>query len=157
MYLFMQFIPCSGQPPIFTLEPQDAVVPMTGDNATFTEALHCASFSPNTIITWYRGSVQITNGTTRTIHDNGTLEFHPLIVNVDLTEEGVEYHCILTNASGSVISRTAILKLPSKLFILFFINVSVMLREKSCLLLGILSFNLTQKLFFNLYILAIQN
>ena len=143
----MQFIPCSGQPPIFTLEPQDAVVPMTGDNATFIEALHCAHNSPNTTVTWYRGSVQITNGGTRTIHDNGTLEFHPLIANVDLTEEGVEYHCILTNASGSVISRTAILKLPSKL--LFFINVSVMLREKSCLLLGILSFKLTQKLFLN--------
>ena len=130
MYLFMQFIPCSGQPPIFTLEPQDAVVPMTGDNATFIKALHCASFSPNTTLKWYRGSVQLTNGTTRTIHDNGTLEFHPLIANIDLTEEGVEYHCVLTNASGSVISRTAILKLPSKLFILFFINVSVMCNVK---------------------------
>ena len=43
-------------------------------------------------------------------------EFHPLIANVDLTEEGVEYHCILTNAFGSVTSRTAILKLTSKLF-----------------------------------------
>ena len=111
----MQFIPCSGQPPRFTLEPQDAVLPTTRDNNALSAALHCACDSPNTTLTWYRNSVQITSGGTRTIHDNGTLEFHPLIANADLTEEGVEYHCILSNAFGSVISRTAILKLASKL------------------------------------------
>ena len=111
----MQFIPCLGQPPRFTLEPQDAVLPTRG-NAALSAALHCAHDSPNTTVTWYRGSVQITSGFIRTIHDNGTLEFRFLIANADLTEEGVEYHCILSNAFGSVISRTAILKLASKLF-----------------------------------------
>ena len=73
-------------------------------------SLHCAHDSPNTTVTWYQGSTQITSdGGTRTIHDNGTLEFHPLIANADLTEEGVEYHCILSNAFGSTISRIAIL------------------------------------------------
>ena len=115
----MQFIPCSGQPPIFTLEPQDGVLPTTTDNEALNAALHCVHDSPNTTLKWYRGSVQITSGGTRTIHDNGTLEFHPLIANADLTEEGVEYHCILSNAFGSVISISAILKLASKLFILF--------------------------------------
>ena len=112
-FIFFTYI---GQPPRFTLEPQDAVLATIRDNNAIGESLHCSHNSPNTALTWYRGSVQITNGTTRTIHDNGTLEFHPLIANVDLTEEGVEYHCILTNAFGSVTSRTAILKLTSKLF-----------------------------------------
>ena len=107
------------------------------DNNAIGESLHCLYNFPNTILTWYRDSVQITNGTTRTIHDNGTLEFHPLIANADLTEEGVEYHCILSNAFGSVISRTAILKLASKLFYI----IRVMLRGSSCVLLGILSFH----------------
>ena len=113
----MQFIPCLGQPPRFTLEPQDAVLPTTRNNDALNASLHCAHDSPNTTLTWYRNSVQITSGTTRTIHGNGTLEFHPLIANADLTEEGVEYHCRLSNAFGSVISRIAIFKLASKLFI----------------------------------------
>ena len=54
-------------------------------------------------------------GATRTIHPNGTLEFHPLIANADLTPEGIEYYCRLSNDFGSIISRTAILKLASKL------------------------------------------
>ena len=91
------------------------MLPTTRDNEALSASLHCAHDSPNTTLTWYRGSVQITSGTTRTIYDNGTLEFHPLIANADLTVEGVEYHCILSNAFGSVISRTATLKLASKL------------------------------------------
>ena len=78
-------------------------------------SLHCAHDSSNTTVTWYRGSQQVTSGGTRTIHPNGTLEFHTLIANADLSEEGVEYHCRLSNAFGSVISRTALLKLASKL------------------------------------------
>ena len=111
----MQFIPCSGQLPRFTLEPQDAVLPTTRGSDPVGASLHCAHNSPNTTLSWYRGSQQVTSGSTRTIHDNGTLEFHPLIANVDLTAEGVEYHCRLSNTFGSVISRTAILKLASKL------------------------------------------
>ena len=91
------------------------MLPTTRDNEALSAALHCAHSSPNTTVTWYRGSVQITSGGTRTIYDNGTLEFHPLIANADLTEEGIEYHCRLSNTFGSVISRTAILKLASKL------------------------------------------
>ena len=109
MFLF------SGQPPRFTLEPQDAVLSTTRGSDPVGASLHCAHDSPNTTLSWYRESIQITDGGTRTIHDNGTLEFHPLIANVDLTEEGVEYYCILSNTLGSVISRTAILKLASKL------------------------------------------
>ena len=77
-------------------------------------SLHCAHNSPNTTLSWYRGSTQITNDDTRTVHDNGTLEFHPLIANVDLTADGVKYNCILSNAFGSVSSRSAVLKLTSK-------------------------------------------
>ena len=97
------------------------MLPTTRNNEALAASLHCAHNSTNTTHTWYRGSVQITSGFTRIIHDNGTLTFNPLIASADLTVEGVEYHCMLSNAFGSVISRTATLKLASKLFILFFI------------------------------------
>ena len=105
----------TGQPPRFTLEPQDAVLPTTRNNEALNASIHCAHDSPNTTLTWYRDSVQINSGGTRIIHANGTLQFRPVIADADLTEEGVEYHCRLSNAFGSVISRTAILKLASKL------------------------------------------
>ena len=114
----MQFIPCSGQPPRFTLEPQDAVLPTVRGSDPVGASQHCAHDSPNTTLSWYRGSQQVTSGGTRTIYRNGTLEFNPLIANVDITADGVEYHCVLSNAVGSVISRTAILRLVSKLKVL---------------------------------------
>ena len=55
------------------------------------------------------------NDSTRILHDNGTLEFRPLIDHADVTEEGVEYQCILSNYFSSVISRTALLQSASKL------------------------------------------
>ena len=91
------------------------MLPTTRGSVGLHAALHCAHDSPNTTLTWYRGIELVATGNTRTIHDNGTLEFHPLIANADLTEDGIEYHCRLSNAFGSVISRTAILKLASKL------------------------------------------
>ena len=91
------------------------VLPTTRGGVPIGGSLHCAYSPPNTTVTWYRGTTQVTSGNTRTIHDNGTLEFHPLIATVDLTEEGVEYHCRLSNAFGSAISRTAILQSASKL------------------------------------------
>ena len=108
------FILYSGQPPRFTLEPQDAVLATTRGSNPIGASLHCAHNSVNTTVTWYRGTTQIMSGGTRTIHDNGTLEFHPLVANADLTMEGVEYHCVLSDAFVVAISRTAILKLASK-------------------------------------------
>ena len=90
------------------------MLPTVRDSNPVGASLHCAHDYPNTTLSWYRGSTQVTSGGHRTIHDNGTLEFHPLIADADLTPEGVEYHCRLSNAFGSVISRTAILKLASK-------------------------------------------
>ena len=111
----MQFIPCSGQPPRFTLEPQDAVLYTVRGSNPVGASLHCAHNSTNTTLLWYRESERIFFGATRTIHPNGTLEFHPFIANADLTPEGIEYYCRLSNDFGSIISRTAILKLASKL------------------------------------------
>ena len=91
------------------------MLPTTRGSDPVGASLHCAHNSPNTTLSWYRGSTQVISDMTRTIHDNGTLEFNPLIANADLTAEGVEYHCRLSNPFGSVISRTAILKLASKL------------------------------------------
>ena len=112
---FVVYFTYIGQPPRFTLEPQDAVLPTTKGSDPVGASLHCAHESPNTTLSWYRGSEQVMSDMTRTIHANGTLEFNPLIANADLTAEGIEYHCRLSNAFGSVISRTAILKLASKL------------------------------------------
>ena len=79
-------------------------------------SIYCSyNSSSTTTVTWYRESTQITSGGNRVIHGDGTLEFNPLMANVDLTEDGVEYRCVLSNAFGSVISRAAILKLASKL------------------------------------------
>ena len=84
--------------------------------------LHCAHNSPNTTLKWFRGSVELDLGIFRTIHDNGTLEFTLLIDNFDLSDTGVEYHCMLSNAFGSVISRTATLQSTCKLYnVVFFI------------------------------------
>ena len=51
----------------------------------------------------------------RILHPNGTLEFRVLLERGDVSEDGVEYYCQLTNAFGSVISRTALLQSASKL------------------------------------------
>ena len=92
-------------------------------------SLHCAHDSPNTTLSWYCGSQQVLSGGTRTIYPNGTLEFHPLIANADLTEEGVEYRCRLSNTFGSVISRAAILKLASKLIAVLFIRILYVIKK----------------------------
>ena len=105
----------SDQPPRFTLEPQGALLATTRNGNPIGASLYCSYNSSSTTVTWYRESTQITSGGNRVIHDNGTLEFNPLIANVDLTEDGVEYRCVLSNAFGRIISRAAILKLPSKL------------------------------------------
>ena len=95
------------------------MLPSTRGSDPVGTSLHCSYSPPNTTVTWHRGSTLVTSGNTRTIHDNGTLEFHPLIANVDLTPEGVEYHCTLSNAFGGAISRTAILQLASKLLYIY--------------------------------------
>ena len=50
------------------------------------------------IVTWYRNGAPSTYTDTRILYDNGTVEFRPLIAQVDVTAEGVEYHCVLSNA-----------------------------------------------------------
>jgi len=69
---------------------------------------------PGTTLTWFRGSTMLTNTSTITIHNNGTLELQPL-VDADYSPTGVEYHCVLSNQFGSVTSRTAIIQLAGKL------------------------------------------
>ena len=51
----------------------------------------------------------------RILHPNGTLEFRVLLDHADISEAGIGYYCQLTNAFGSVISRTALLQSASKL------------------------------------------
>ena len=91
------------------------MLPTFRDGNPIGASIHCAHDFLDTIVTWFRGSTELTSGETRTIHDNGTLEFTFLIDGVDLSATGVEYHCILSNAFGSVVSRTAILQSTCKL------------------------------------------
>ena len=102
------------QPPRFILEPQDAVLPTRRGNDLFNASIHCSHNSSNTTVTWYRNGAPLTYTDTRILYDNGTVEFRPLLAPIDVTTDGVEYHCVLSNASGSVISRTAVLQLASK-------------------------------------------
>ena len=109
------FIICSGQPPRFTLEPQDAVLPTARGSDSVRASIHCTHESPDTNLAWYRDGLPMEYDDTRILHPNGTLEFRPLIDRADVTVEGVKYHCMLSNAFGSVISRTALLQSASKL------------------------------------------
>ena len=102
------------QPPRFILEPQDAVLPTARGTDSVIASIHCSHNSSNTMVTWYRNGVPLTYTGTRILYDNGTVEFRPLIALVDVSADGVEYHCVLSNAFGSVISRTALLQSASK-------------------------------------------
>ena len=100
------------------------MLPTFRDGNPVGASIHCAHESSNTTLKWFRGSAELDLGTTRTIHPNGTLEFTFLIDNVDLSATGIEYYCMLSNAFGSVISRTAILQSTCKLYnvILFILH-----------------------------------
>ena len=92
------------------------MLPTLRDGNTVFASIHCSTDSPATNLSWFCDGVQITtNITTRLLYPNGTLTFDPLIVGRDLSPEGVRYYCMLSNAFGSVISRTAILQQASKL------------------------------------------
>ena len=92
------------------------MLPLSRDGNPLGAFIHCAHEPPDTNLTWFRESEKIVSGGTRIIHPNGTLEFTFLIDNFDLSATGVEYHCMLSNAFGSVISRTAILQSTCKLY-----------------------------------------
>ena len=116
-YLYMLNLNfCSGldQPPRFILEPQDAVLPTVIGTNSVSASIHCSHNSVNTTVTWFRNGVPLTYTANRILRDNGTVEFRPLIAAVDVTTEGVRYFCVLSNAFGSVISRTALLQSASK-------------------------------------------
>ena len=103
------------QPPRFILEPQDAVLPTARGSDPVHASIRCTHEPPNTNLTWYRDGLPMVYDETRILHPNGTLEFRPLIDRADVTVDGVEYWCILSNTFGSVISRTALLQSASKL------------------------------------------
>ena len=92
------------------------MLPTSRDGNPVGTSIHCAYDYPNTTVTWFRGSAELTPGENRIVHDNGTLEFTFLIDNVDLSATGVHYHCVLCNAFGSIISRIAILQSTCKLY-----------------------------------------
>ena len=52
----------------------------------------------------------------RILLPNGTIEFRVLLERADVSVDGIEYYCQLSNAFGSVISRTALLQAASKLY-----------------------------------------
>ena len=56
----------------------------------------------------------------RILHPNGTIEFRVLLERADVSVDGIEYYCQLSNAFGSVISRTALLQAASKLINLLY-------------------------------------
>ena len=91
------------------------MLPTARGTDSVTASIHCSHDTPNTTLVWFRNGVALTYTDTRILHDNGTVEFRPLIALVDVTAEGVKYQCMLSNAFGSVISRIAFLQSASKL------------------------------------------
>ena len=104
-----------GQPPRFTSEPQDRLLYPVRNGVSVNGELFCGHDSPGATLRWFRNGNPLTNTGTRTVHDNGTVVFRPLISDVDISPTGIEYHCVVTNEYGSVISRTAILYEASRL------------------------------------------
>ena len=92
---------------------------VSSDNNPVSASIHCTHETPDTTLTWYRNGVVVTYDSTRRLHSNGTLEFRPLIDRADVSVQGVGYQCMLSNAFGSVISRTALLQSASKLIMLY--------------------------------------
>ena len=108
----------AGQPPRFILEPQDAVLPISRGINPVPASIHCSYDSPNTTLTWYRDGIPMVYDATRILHPNGTIEFRVLLERVDVSVDGIEYYCQLSNALGNVISRTALLQVASKLLLI---------------------------------------
>ena len=80
-------------------------------------SIHCSHETPDTTLTWFRDGKPLNYTNNRILLDNGTVEFRALIAMVDVSPEGVKYQCMLSNAFGSVISRTALLQSACKLCI----------------------------------------
>ena len=91
------------------------MLPTVRDGESAAASINCSHDTPNTTLTWFRNGELLTYGDTRMLHDNGTVEFKPLIADVDVSPEGIRYWCMLSNAFGSVISRTALLQSACKL------------------------------------------
>ena len=94
------------------------------DGEAVTALLHCSHNTPDTTLTWFRDGKPLNYTNNRILLDNGTVEFRVLLADVDVTPSGKRYQCMLSNAFGSVISRTALLQSACKLiywlyFILF--------------------------------------
>ena len=90
------------------------MLPTAKGTDSVTASIHCSHDTPNTTLVWFRNGVALTYTDTRILHNNGTVEFRPLIALVDVSAEGVKYQCMLSNAFGSVVSRIALLQSASK-------------------------------------------
>ena len=98
------------------------------DGEAATASIHCSHSTPDTTLTWFRDGKPLNYTNNRILLDNGTVEFRTLLANIDVTPEGVRYQCMLSNAFGSVVSRTALLQSACKLiYWLCFISFRVIL------------------------------
>ena len=90
------------------------MLPTANDIESVSASIHCSHNTPNTTLVWFRNGVALTYPDTRILHDNGTVQFKPLIARVDVSAEGVKYQCMLSNAFGSIVSRIALLQSASE-------------------------------------------
>ena len=91
------------------------MLPTVIDGEATTASIHCSHNTPDTTLTWYRDDEPLTYTSNRVLLDNGTVEFRTLLAMIDVNPEGVRYQCMLSNAFGSVVSRTALLQSACKL------------------------------------------
>jgi len=92
---FTAYGSCSPQPPVISLQPASQTIP-AGGNATFSvSAFGTAPLS----YFWQRNGVFIAGGTNSAYTTN----------NVQLTDSGSQFSCVVSNAYGSTNSQTATL------------------------------------------------
>jgi len=79
---------------------------------------YCSFPDNKTNVTWYRNGNLMQKNDTHIIHSNGSLEITEITKGVDATVAGLEYHCVVSNEFGSIISRPALIQYASKYFLI---------------------------------------
>ena len=97
--------PVFGQPPQFTLEPEDTFVFETdasGQPTTLT--ISCGtSGEPTPTVTWFRSGVEVDSSL---VLESGTLSIPDITEGESASRDGIPYYCTATNTLGTIRSKT---------------------------------------------------
>jgi len=87
------------------------------NNVNVVVMFPCGFEGSDVNVTWYRNNdMMITEDSSHSINEDGTLEITAIVEGVDATVDGIMYHCVLSNEVGSIRSRSALIQLACKLY-----------------------------------------